>query len=461
MTMANDAQERTVRAPLERAARNISEPFREFVETQSASGWMLLSSAALGIVLANSSLSGWYFDLREADFGVMLAGTTFENSLQHWVNDGLMALFFFLLGLEFKREFLVGQLSERRRAASVACAAVGGIVLPALIFLLVSETAAVRSAWGVPIATDTAFALFILLLVGDRVPISARAFLVGLAIIDDLAAISVIALVYTTSLEPALILPALGCLGGLIALNVFGVRDGLPYLATGAALWVTFVGLGFHGTLAGIAVAAAAPVRPAIRRDTFLKLAKEKVISFQRKLDQSSDSLLGEPEQQKLAEEVSEVAEKATVPLRRWEHKLEKPISFLVVPFFAFMNSGFVLSGGNMVAVWANELSLAICLGLLIGKPIGIVAGTWVGKQVGLAELPGGLMWSHVFGIGLLGGIGFTMSLFIATLSFGEGSDLLEISTRSIIGTSLFAGIAAYSWLRWLCPAVDPEETHA
>lgn len=436
-----------VKAPLESVAENLAEPFRGFVRAQSASGWVLLTATLLAILLANSPWREHYFALIRAQFGLSLAGAELRMSLQQWVADGLMAAFFFLLGLELKRELLVGQLSELRRAVSVICAAIGGMAVPAVLFFASTFGGAEREAWAIPVATDTAFALMVLVLLGSRVPIAARAFLVGLAIVDDLGAILIITFVYTATLDTLLLWLAVLALAVLAGLNLIGVRKALPYAIVGLLLWWLFLQLGLHGTLAGVVVALAAPVRPAISRRSFVRRLEDRLHEFEETHDSRTDTILEQPQQQKIALDVLRASEKATVPLRRWETYLQTPVSFIVIPAFAFMNAGVVLTGG---LAWTSNLSLGISLGLLIGKPLGILLGIWFGRRLGIADLPESLSWLHVAGIGLLGGIGFTMSLFIATLSFGEGSLALEVAKQSIIGTSLLAGLLGFAWLRWL-----------
>lgn len=440
-----------VRAPLERPARALAEPFRDFISAQGASGWVLLAATALAIVAANTPWASLYFRFLHAELAVTLAGAELGMSLRHWVNDGLMALFFFLLGLELKRELLVGRLSELRRAASVVCAAAGGMVLPAAVFLIVARDPAVQDGWAIPVATDTAFALMILVLLGDRVPAGARAFLVGLAIVDDLGAILVIALAYTQSFDASLAIPTALVLGVLTALNLIGVRRGLPYACAGVALWLLFIRLGLHGTLAGVVVALAAPVRPEIPRRAFAAQLKRRARRFEATQDDATETILEQPDQQAIAHEVLRAAERATPPLSRWERHLEGPVSYLVVPLFAFMNAGIGLSHGAIAGAWESELSVAVLLGLLIGKPFGILVGLGLGRLLGLASLPEDLSWCHALGLGMLGGIGFTISFFIAALSFGEHSSLLEVAKLSVIASSLGAGLAGYAWLRWGC----------
>jgi len=444
-------QRERVHAPLEKTARTLTEPFRDFVNAQSASGWVLLASTVVAIGIANSGWRDFYFNFLELKAGLLVADADIEMSLQHWVNEGLMALFFFLLGLELKREVLVGRLSELSNAASVVCAAVGGMLVPAIIFLTLGGGETLRAGWAIPVATDTAFALMILVMLGDRIPASARAFLVGLAIVDDIGAILIIAIAYSSDLDTALIVPAVVTLAMLAGLNLIGVRAGLPYVIVGCVLWFLLARIGLHGTLAGVMVAAAAPVRPALTRPTFVTLIKEKLRRFEDQHDAGTSGIIEQPEQQEIADDVLKVAEQANAPLVRWETRLERPVSMLVLPLFAFMNAGTILSATTMAAAWNSNLSSAILAGLLAGKPLGILLGVGLGRLLHVARLPEALSMRHLVGIGLLGGIGFTMSLFIATLSFGGHSELLEIARQSVIGSSLCAGLAGYAWLRWAC----------
>lgn len=454
MSGANGHGER-IRAPLEKPARALTEPFRDFVDAQGASGWVLLAATLAAILAANSAWAPQYFQLLEVKLSVGLAGAELAMSLQHWVNDALMALFFFLLGLELKRELLVGRLSDLRRAASVVCAAVGGMAFPAGVFLLTAQDPELSTGWAIPVATDTAFALMILVLLGNRVPAAARAFLVGLAIVDDLGAILLIAFVYSRSFDATLWVPTALTCAALAGLNLTGVRRGLPYAVAGVTLWLLFIHLGLHGTLAGVVVALAAPVRPEIPRRAFAAQLRRRVHRFEAKQDDATDTILEQPDQQAIAHEVLRAAERATPPLSRWERHLENPISFLVMPLFALFNAGIDLSGAAIATAWASNLSIAVFLGLLVGKPLGILAGIGFGRLLGLAALPEDLSWRHVLGIGLLGGIGFTISFFIATLSYGEHSSLLEIGKQSIIMASLCAGLSGYAWLRWGCHPPD------
>ncbi len=442
-----DAQD-AIEAPLEGQVGRLMEPFQSFITSQSGSGWLLLGATALALLFANSPWGPVYFEAREVSFGLAVSDSVFALSLEHWVNDGLMAVFFLLLGLELKREFLVGQLSRPGQAGAVLAAAIGGMLVPAGLFLAVVSDASIRQAWAVPMATDTAFALMILVFLRERVPLAARAFLVGLAIVDDLGAITVIALFYTENLQIEQ-LPVTALIVAILALlNLSGVRRGWLYVLTGVALWASFLAVGFHGTLAGVVVAMFAPVKPAIGRDRFAREVSQKLSGFRAKHDPEADTILEAPEQHASAQRLLDAARDATVPLKRWEQLLEKPVSFVVMPVFAFVNAGVVIDAQAVSRAWQSELSAGILLGLLLGKPLGILAGVAVGRVTGLATPPAALTNWHLLGLGLLGGIGFTMALFIASLSFGGGA-LLDVAKQAIMATSLVAGVSGYLVLRF------------
>jgi NhaA family Na+:H+ antiporter len=440
-----------IHAPLEQPVRVVIDPFVSFIKAQSASGWVLIVVTILAVMAANSALGAWYQDFLHLDFAIQLGDFRFERSVQHWVNEGFMSLFFFLLSLELKRELLVGQLSSGRRAGSVVCAAIGGITLPAALFLTTANNELVRAGWAIPVATDTAFALTVLVLLGSRVPTSVRAFLVGIAIVDDLAAILIIAFGYTKDLDLQWGMPVITTLISLFALNITGMRHGLAYFLIGIILWYQCLNLGLHGTLAGVMVAALAPVRPVLSREAFLSRIQKRVEGFRRRQFGSTESMLEDPEQQEIAAAIQQDTEQATPALNRWETRLEIPISFLVMPLFAFTNAGIILSPDALRALWASDLSTAVPIGLVFGKPIGIFLAVWLGKLVGLVELPSNMSLRHVFGIGMIAGIGFTMSIFIATLAFGEGTQRLEIAKQCIIFSSICAGILGYAWIFIAC----------
>jgi NhaA family Na+:H+ antiporter len=282
----------------------------------------------------------------------------------------------------------------------------------------------------------------------ERVPVAARAFLVGLAIVDDLGAILVIALFYTSELHLENLPAALLVVAALALLNLSGARRGWMYALTGIFLWVSFLAIGLHGTLAGVVVALFVPVKPAIDRARFAGLAARRLSGFAAKHNPEEDTILEAPGQHQSVEDVLTAARDATVPLKRWEVLLEKPVGYLVIPVFAFVNAGVVIDAEKVALAWQSELSMGILLGLLLGKPLGILAGAGAGHLTGLAAPPADLSKWHLLGLGLLGGIGFTMALFISSLSFVDQA-LLDVSKQAIMATSLLAGVCGYLVLRF------------
>jgi NhaA family Na+:H+ antiporter len=370
--------------------------FQRFVESEAAGGLVLIASAALGLVVANSGLAGTYTDLLH----IKLAGL----SVLHWINDGLMALFFLLVGLEIKREILVGELDSWPRRALPLIAAVGGMIVPALIFFAINwQTPETWRGWAIPIATDIAFALGVLSLFGSRIPGSLKVFLTSLAIMDDLGAILVIATFYASDIS----FPALGgaalIAALLIALNWFGIKRLLPYLLLGAALWAAMLFSGIHATLAGVVLAMTIPL--------------------------GSYGEEGE----------------AGSPLCHLEDRLGSWVCFLVLPVFGFANAGVSLAGASMETLLA-PLSLGIAAGLFFGKQAGIMLSVFVASRTGLAQLPEGASWREIYGVALLCGIGFTMSLFIGLLAFADSEREAMVKLAVLAGSllSALAGAAVF-----------------
>ncbi len=436
-------------SPLQQSARAFIEPFRSFVRAQSGGGWALIVALVLALVTANSPWSERYYSLLELDITLEVEDEQLSMSLQRWVNDGLMALFFLLIGLELKRELLAGQLRDRRRAASIILAAIGGMIVPALVYLQIARAEDIRVGWAIPLATDTAFALTLLVLLRERIPRSARAFLVGVAIVDDLGAILVIALGYSADFTAGGMIPAAFVVLVLIAMNVSGVRSGLLYFLTGAVLWVLFMRAGIHGTLAGVVIASCAPVGSGVSLREVISRLKQNLRKLEKRSAKTSSVDIGTMDAQAIADDLSQTAARAVVPLWRWESRLEKPISFVVLPLFAFLNSGIPLTRGIMADAWPSPLVLAIGAALLLGKPLGIGCAIWLGRRIGVADLPVGLSWRHLIGLGMLGGVGFTMSLHFANLSFFNDPALLAMAKQGVLVSSLTAAVAGYLWLRW------------
>ncbi len=381
-------------------------PFQRFAHTESAGGIVLLVCAAVALLWANSPWGDSYFHLWETNIGIRVGWHALDMSLHHWINDGLMAVFFFVVGLEIKREMLVGELSTPRQAALPIAGALGGMIVPALIYAALNAGGPGSAGWGIPMATDIAFALGVLALLGPRVPVGLKVFLTALAIADDLGAVMVIALFYTSGLAYYSLLVGAGILAALIGLNVLGVRRPAPYLALGVLLWLAFLKSGVHATVAGVVLAMTIPARARVDEEESLDVES---------------------------------------PLFTMERSLHGPVAFFIMPLFALANAGVAV--GGLLDSLSLPVTSGVVLGLVFGKPIGITFFSWMAVRFGLATLPAQTSWRALHGVSWLGGIGFTMSLFIAGLAFTD-ANLLDSAKLGILGASLVAGMAGWVMLK-------------
>ena len=378
--------------------------FRDFLRLESASGIILVAAAVLAMVIANSPLDGMYGSLVDLPVEIRIGTFEIAKPLLLWINDGLMALFFLMVGLELKREIVEGQLSDLSQASLPAVAAIGGMLVPALIYVWINRGDEIAlQGWAIPAATDIAFALAILVLLGNRVPASLRLFLVSIAIFDDVGAIIIIALFYTSDLSVTAITVATACLPVLYLLNRRGTMEKTPYLLVGAVMWVAVLKSGVHATLAGVILAFFIPIRD---------------------------------------------SDKEASPLHELEHDLHTAVAFAILPVFAFVNAGISFSGVSFEYL-LHPVPLGIALGLFVGKQIGVFAFCWLAVKAGLAKLPHQLSWIHIYGTSLLCGVGFTMSLFIGSLAFeNTGVNLLFDERLGIIVGSLLSAAGGYFVLK-------------
>ena len=383
--------------------RGLTQTFQRFFASEKAGGLILVGCTILSLAIANSDLGGAYQAVWHAKFLGM--------SVEHWVNDGLMAVFFLLIGLELQRELKSGELSSFRNAMLPIVAAVGGIVVPAAIHFALNAGTPTADGIGIPMATDIAFALGALSLLGARVPLSLKVFLTALAVMDDLGAIIVIAVFYTAEVSLLHLGAALLVFGLLLFCKSRQILALPVYLIGGAVMWYLMLKSGVHATIAGVILAFAIPYS-AIRDD------------------QKS-------------------------PSHRLEHWLHRPVAFGVLPVFALANTGVVI-GADWLANLGHPNSVGILAGLVLGKPVGILLASALAVAAGLCRLPGDVRWSHIAGAGMLGGIGFTMSIFIANLAFPGQSALVDESKMAIFLASLLSGVAGLLWLRWVAPASVP-----
>jgi Na+:H+ antiporter, NhaA family len=430
--------------------QRILSPFARFIRTESAGGIVLIACTLLALVWANSPWAESYHHLWETPVSVGFGEFALTYSLHHWINDALMAVFFFLVGLEIKREFLVGELASLRRAALPIAAAMGGMVVPALLYAMVNVGTEGARGWGIPMATDIAFALGVLALLGPRTPLALKVFLAALAIVDDIGAVLVIAVFYTADISWAALGFAALFMGAMVLANVLGARSPLLYLLLGILLWIAFLKSGIHATVAGVLSAMAIPARTRI--DTYEFLARgRRVLEHFEAAGEEGKGILTNRGQQAAIFEMERSCEAAQAPLQRIEHDLHYWVAFAIIPLFALANAGVHLSG-NLADAFRNPVTLGVVLGLVVGKPVGITLFAWAAVRLRIADLPFGVRWSAVGGVAFLGGIGFTMSLFISGLAFPGMPELNDAAKIGIFAASLLAGVLGWAMLSRQAP---------
>ncbi len=420
--------------------------FQRFVHSEVTGSVLLLVCTIGALAWANSPWAEAYFDLAHTKISISWGGSALALSLQHWINDGLMALFFFVVGLEIKREVVVGQLSSLRRAILPVTAALGGMIIPALFYVVLNNGGPGARGWGIPMATDIAFALGVLAVFGTRAPVGLKVFLTALAIADDLGAVMVIALFYTEKIRWGALLVAGICLVLLFAANRLRIRRTGCYIILGLGVWGAVLASGVHATVAGILVAMLVPMRASIEPGRFLATAGERLKTLAG-MSLSRESMVTDKEQLEQISEIHLAAGDMRPPGLTLEHHLHPVMVFVILPLFALFNAGIAFDGGALGTL-ARPVSLGIILGLVLGKPLGIVLFSWLAVLSGRAGLPEGVTWGQIVGAGLLAGIGFTMSLFISDLAF-PGDRLVDEAKMGILAASLVAGAAGYIVLRF------------
>lgn len=428
------AHSENTRRPIERFVR----PFQAFAARESSGGILLLLATLVALVWANSPWAKSYFALWHTTVSFGFGENTIVHDLHFWVNDALMALFFFVVGLEIKREFLVGELASSRQAALPIVAALGGVLMPAAIYSLLNAGGPGARGWGIPMATDIAFVIGVMALLGSRVPTSLKVFLTALAIVDDIAAVLVIALFCTSQISWEALAVAALCLVSLASANRLGVRHPLPYALLGLILWIAVLQSGVHATIAGVLLAITIPSRTELNPSEFLHRSRAVLDHFEHAA-QREKTVMNDEEQQTAIEALEDSCEQVQPPLHRLEHALHPWVTFCVMPVFALANAGLVFDERILTNV-VQPIPLGIALGLLLGKPIGITLASWLAVRLGLGALPVGTTWFQIHGAGWLGGIGFTMSIFVAGLAFKEEA-LLNMAKLGIFTASLMAGV--------------------
>ena len=426
------------------AARRFRLPVQQYIHTASGGGLILLVATIIALVWANSPWSDLYHDILETHLSFDLAIIAVDMSLHHWINDGLMALFFFVVGLEIKREIFFGHFSTIRGAALPAIAALGGMVVPAGLYLAFNAGGEGARGWGIPMATDIAFALGVLALLGRRIPSELRVFLLGLAVVDDLGAIIVIAVAYTESIS----FPYLGMVAVLaiatMVVNRSGFRHAAITSALGFLIWFAMLKSGVHATIAGVIFGLLTSARPQYSREKFAEDYEKLIAEYREALfageTERADALLGEMEV---------LAQGSESPMERLERLTHPWASYVILPVFALANAGLSFSGVDFGSVISSDVTIGVMVGLLLGKVVGITLFPWVASWFGIVKLPPEVSWGGVLGVGFLGGIGFTVAIFISSLAFTDPQLALN-SQFGIMCASALAGLVGYSILRFV-----------
>lgn len=417
--------------------RTFIRPLVRFSEIEAASGIVLLAAAVVALIWANSPWASTYFELLEQHLTIEFMGFHLDESVLHLINDGLMTIFFFVVGLEIKRELVMGDLRDPKAAALPVMAALGGMAVPALIFLAFNAGTAASSGWGIPMATDIAFAVGVVALLGSRVPPGAKLFLLAVAIADDIGAITVIALFYTSDLDLGHLLAAVAGFAGVWFAGKLGIRALWFYVPVAFVIWYFMLESGVHATLTGVALGFLTPARPLYQPREFDERARAI-------LDQYPVGDAGDVEALEHADHeimlLSEIADEAVSPLSRLEHHLVPWASFGIVPLFALANAGVDFRGVSIIEALTTPVALGVSVGLVVGKVIGISAASYGAVRFGLGRLPPGTTWPHIFGLSAVAGIGFTVALFVAGLAFTDPA-ITDLAKVGIFSGSIVAGI--------------------
>jgi NhaA family Na+:H+ antiporter len=441
-------------SPTNLVADFIFRPAESFFKKEASSSILLLVASILAVIWANSSFASIYHALLHTELTLALGDYLISKSLLHWINDGLMTFFIFIVGLEIKREILVGELSTPKSALLPVIAAIGGMLVPGALFFAINQGGDTVRGWGIPMATDIAFALGAIAVFGRKLPVGLRVFLSAFAIADDLGAVIIIAVFYTKEIVWIYLILCLLLVLGLIIANLLWIRATLVYTLLGLGIWLAVLNSGVHPTVAGFVVALFIPARGKYDTDRFVKRVNELMEEFQCEEQSCGYSILLNRNHLDAVHGLELACHDVETPLQRLEHALHPWIAFALLPVFAFANAGLSLKGLSVSSFVHQPLTLGITLGLFLGKPLGISIFAFLAVKLGLAVLPGSVKWSHIIGAGMLGGIGFTMSLFISGLSF-VSPELLNYAKLGILSGSILSAIAGITFLSCECAFVS------
>lgn len=427
--------------------RKIFVPAMQFMRQEKSGGIVLAVAVVIALALANSPWHENFAHFFEHHLGFVVDSTPYFNfSIAHWINDGLMSLFFFVVGLELKREFIGGELRDIRKVVLPVGAAIMGMLVPAGIFLALNFGTEVSGGWGIPMATDIAFALALVYMLGDRVPLSAKVFLTTLAIVDDLGSVIVIALFYTSNISVSSIAVGVAFLLIMFIANKMGVKSVLFYGMLGVCgVWTAFLMSGIHATIAAVLAAFMIPADSKIPEATFIARMRRQLRLFEKA--DSNDVRTLEHEQVEIIAQVKSEAINALPPLQRLEHGMHPFVSFVIMPIFALANAGVNFVEMDMASIFSNNVALGVMLGLLLGKPIGVVASVWILVKLGIGKRSASMTWRRFIGLGFLASIGFTMSMFVTSLAFTDPA--LHVQAKvGIFAASILGGVIGYRLLK-------------
>lgn len=436
---------------LERSVGRVLSPLENFIHKQTTAALLLSIATVIALIFANLPWFNPIDYIWSIELGFLFQDGHFTMPIGEWINSGLMAFFFFLIGLEIKRSIIAGKLHNLRHVTLIILAAIGGMVFPGIVYMLINTSGDNMQGWAIPMATDTAFAVGILAILAKRISASISIFLAALAIFDDIGAILVIATFYTQQLHYAALLLSLIPLALLVCTNRMGITNGWVFVILGVILWYFIHESGIHGTLAGLLVALTIPSKTYLSQRAFIDKGRNLFDKFE-KSDDKNATMLSSESQHHLAEEMHSTMKVASTPLQRWEQLFINPIGIIILPLFALFNAGIELSGVAIMNAFESSITWGIIAGLVIGKPLGIILFSYIGMKLKIGSLPDGVSFKDVIGVGMIAGIGFTMSVFIANLSFASHPELIEFAKFGILTASLLSASLGVGWLFFNTP---------
>ena len=450
-------RDKYIKSTRQLVADQILRPAQQFFDKEASSSILLISATAIALIWVNSSIGETYHSFWHTQISFTFGHFHISKTLLHWVNDGLMSLFFFTVGLEIKREILVGELATPKKALLPVIAALGGMIVPAVIYAALNIGLPTIHGWGIPVATDIAFALGAVAVFGRKLPVGLRIFLAAFAIADDLGAVVIIAIFYTKEIIWSNLIISLFFIFGLAAANFFWIRQTLIYAILGLAVWFFVLGSGVHPTIAGVIVSFFVPARGRYDTDNFLQNIKKITEKFECEEQSCGYSILLNQEHMYAVQALELACHDVETPLQRLMHALHPWVAFLILPLFAMGNTGLIFRGIVFSEAVSNPVILGIIFGLVVGKPIGILLFSYLSVKTGIASLPQEVRWSHIFGGAMLGGIGFTMSLFLSELSFSD-PHIIDYARIAILAGSILSALFGMSYLGFISTSASDRE---